>query len=132
MDSGKSTLPPDFVWGFATAAYQIEGAVDEDGRGPSIWDTFCQIPGKIADGSSGAAACNSYHRTHDDIALLKECGASTYRFSLSWSDLHYHLTLLRSFSSVNIMNTKVPHHTTGRSQRSNQRKRLEVLFGFHR
>ncbi|KAF7160470.1 hypothetical protein CNMCM5623_006069 [Aspergillus felis] len=80
-----STLPPDFLWGFATASYQIEGAVDEDGRGPSIWDTFCKIPGKIAGGASGEVACDSYHRTHEDIALLKECGAKAYRFSISWS-----------------------------------------------
>ncbi|PKX93857.1 glycoside hydrolase family 1 protein [Aspergillus novofumigatus IBT 16806] len=80
-----STLPPDFLWGFATASYQIEGAVDEDGRGPSIWDTFCKTPGKIAGGASGEVACDSYHRTHEDIALLKECGAKAYRFSISWS-----------------------------------------------
>lgn len=80
----QSTLPPDFVWGFATAAYQIEGGANEDGRGPSIWDTFCKIPGKIAGGGSGDVACDSYHRTHEDIDLLKECGASAYRFSLSW------------------------------------------------
>ncbi|PTB81188.1 glycoside hydrolase family 1 protein [Trichoderma longibrachiatum ATCC 18648] len=64
-------LPKDFQWGFATASYQIEGAVDQDGRGPSIWDTFCAQPGKIADGSSGVTACDSYNRTADDIALLK-------------------------------------------------------------
>ena len=81
----QSTLPSDFLWGFATAAYQIEGAVEEDGRGPSIWDKFCKIPGKIAGGGSGDVACDSYHRTHEDIALLKECGAKAYRFSISWS-----------------------------------------------
>lgn len=64
--------------------YQIEGAVDEGGRGPSIWDTFCAKPGKIEDGSSGAVACDSYHRTGEDIALLKEIGVKAYRFSLSW------------------------------------------------
>ncbi|PWY92018.1 putative beta-glucosidase [Aspergillus heteromorphus CBS 117.55] len=80
-----STLPPDFLWGFATASYQIEGAVTEDGRGPSIWDTFCKIPGKIAGGATGDVACDSYHRTAEDIALLKECGAQAYRFSISWS-----------------------------------------------
>ncbi|GCB24274.1 beta-glucosidase 1B [Aspergillus awamori] len=80
-----STLPPDFLWGFATASYQIEGAVTEDGRGPSIWDTFCKIPGKIAGGANGDVACDSYHRTAEDIALLKECGAQAYRFSISWS-----------------------------------------------
>jgi beta-glucosidase len=81
----KAVLPKDFLWGFATAAYQIEGAPTADGRGPSIWDTFCAIPGKIADGSSGAVACDSYNRTAEDIALLKETGAKTYRFSISWS-----------------------------------------------
>lgn len=68
-----------------THSYQVEGAVEQDGRGPSIWDTFCQIPGKIADGSSGAVACDSYNRTADDIALLRQLGARAYRFSLSWS-----------------------------------------------
>ncbi|RMJ25897.1 beta-glucosidase [Aspergillus sp. HF37] len=80
-----STLPPDFLWGFATASYQIEGGVNQDGRGPTIWDEFCRTPGKIADGSNGDVACDSYNRTHQDIALLKECGAQAYRFSLSWS-----------------------------------------------
>ncbi|KKA27128.1 hypothetical protein TD95_000360 [Thielaviopsis punctulata] len=79
------SLPSDFLWGFATAAYQIEGSVDVDGRGPSIWDTFCAIPGKIADGSSGAVACDSYRRAASDIDLLKSLGAKCYRFSISWS-----------------------------------------------
>jgi len=81
----EAVLPKDFLWGFATASYQIEGAIKADGRGPSIWDTFCDIPGKIADGSSGVTACDSYNRTHEDIALLKATGAQVYRFSLSWS-----------------------------------------------
>jgi len=81
----EAVLPKDFLWGFATASYQIEGAIKADGRGPSIWDTFCNIPGKIADGSSGVTACDSYNRTHEDIALLKATGAQVYRFSLSWS-----------------------------------------------
>ncbi|KAH8815651.1 glycoside hydrolase superfamily [Xylogone sp. PMI_703] len=81
----KAVLPKDFLWGFATASYQIEGAPDADGRGPSIWDTFCKIPGKIADGSSGDVACDSYHRTNEDIDLLKSTGAKAYRFSISWS-----------------------------------------------
>ncbi|KAF1926183.1 glycoside hydrolase family 1 protein [Didymella exigua CBS 183.55] len=80
-----SYLPKDFLWGFATASYQIEGAPAEDGRGDSIWDTFCRIPGKIAGGESGDVACDSYHRTGEDIALLKQLGAKSYRFSLSWS-----------------------------------------------
>jgi beta-glucosidase len=66
-------------------SYQIEGAIDKDGRGPTIWDTFTAIPGKIADGSSGVTACDSYNRTSEDIALLKECGSQAYRFSLCWS-----------------------------------------------
>jgi beta-glucosidase len=66
-------------------SYQIEGAPTADGRGPSIWDTFCKIPGKIADGSSGDVACDSYNRTDEDIALLKSTGAQAYRFSLCWS-----------------------------------------------
>ncbi|KAJ5624916.1 hypothetical protein N7510_001225 [Penicillium lagena] len=81
----QSSLPSDFVWGFATASYQIEGAANEDGRLPSIWDTFSKIPGKVAGGGTGEVACDSYHRTHEDIALLKTCGAMAYRFSLSWS-----------------------------------------------
>ncbi|KAG7133618.1 Beta-glucosidase 1A like protein [Verticillium longisporum] len=79
------SLPADFLWGFATAAYQIEGSIDADGRGPTIWDDFCKIPGKIADGSSGVVACDSYKRTAEDIALMKELGAKVYRFSLSWA-----------------------------------------------
>jgi len=81
----KPVLPKDFLWGFATASYQIEGAPTADGRGPSIWDAFCKIPGKIADGSSGDVACDSYNRTAEDIALLKLTGAKAYRFSISWS-----------------------------------------------
>lgn len=79
------TLPSDFKWGFATAAYQIEGAIDKDGRGPSIWDEFVKRPGKIADSSSGEVACDSYNRTDEDITLMKSLGAQSYRFSLSWS-----------------------------------------------
>ncbi|KAI0022050.1 family 1 glycosyl hydrolase [Xylariomycetidae sp. FL0641] len=79
------SLPKDFLWGFATAAYQVEGAVEQDGRGKTIWDTFCAIPGKIADGSDGSVACDSYNRTAEDIELLKSVGAKCYRFSLSWT-----------------------------------------------
>ncbi|KAJ0415346.1 glycoside hydrolase [Aspergillus carlsbadensis] len=75
----------DFLWGFSTSAYQIEGAATQDGRAPSIWDTFCDIPGKIIDDSSGAVACDSYNRWEEDIALLKSLGAKAYRFSVSWS-----------------------------------------------
>jgi len=78
-------LPKDFLWGFATASYQIEGAADKDGRGPSIWDTFSHTPGKTADGATGDVACDSYHRRDEDIGLLKSYGAKAYRLSISWS-----------------------------------------------
>jgi len=78
-------FPPDFSWGFAASAYQIEGAASEDGRGPSIWDTFARMPGAIADGQSGDVACDHYHRFPEDIALMAGLGARAYRLSVSWS-----------------------------------------------
>ncbi|KAF9493202.1 beta-glucosidase 1A [Pleurotus eryngii] len=78
-------LPSDFVWGLATAAYQIEGAVAETGRGPSIWDTFSHIPGKVADATTGDDATDSYRRWREDVDLLKAYGVKAYRFSISWS-----------------------------------------------
>jgi beta-glucosidase len=77
-------FPPDFVWGVATSAYQIEGAVESDGRGPSIWDDFCRLPGAIADGSSGETACDHYHRLQSDLDLMQSLGIPAYRFSISW------------------------------------------------
>jgi beta-glucosidase len=77
-------FPKDFIWGTATSSYQIEGAVDEDGRGRSIWDDFCDTPGKIKDGSSGAVACDHYHRYDDDVKLMKSLGFGAYRFSIAW------------------------------------------------
>jgi beta-glucosidase/6-phospho-beta-glucosidase/beta-galactosidase len=68
------SLPADFLNGFASAAFQVEGATKEDGRGPSIWDDFCATPGRIADGSNGDVACDSYHKWRQDIALLKQYG----------------------------------------------------------
>lgn len=79
-----NALPADFTWGVATAAYQIEGAVAEDGRSPSIWDTFSHTPGKVAGGDTGDVACDHYHRVPEDIGLIKEVGAGAYRFSLAW------------------------------------------------
>jgi len=77
-------FPPGFLWGASTSAYQIEGAVDEDGRGRSVWDTFSHTPGKVHGGDTGDIACDSYHRLDDDLALLGELGASAYRFSVAW------------------------------------------------
>ncbi len=77
-------FPKDFSWGFAASAYQIEGAAAEDGRGPSVWDTFSRMPGAIADGSSGDVACDHYHRSAADVALMARLGARAYRFSVSW------------------------------------------------
>ena len=80
-------FPPGFRWGAATAAYQIEGAWNEGGRRPSIWDTFSRTPGAVRDGDTGDVACDHYHRYRDDIALLGELGLSSYRLSVSWSRL---------------------------------------------
>jgi beta-glucosidase len=78
------TFPSDFVWGAATASYQIEGAVHEDGRGPSIWDTFSHTPGKTHNGDTGDVACDHYHRVPEDVALMADLGLRAYRFSVAW------------------------------------------------
>jgi beta-glucosidase len=78
------SFPAGFVWGAATAAYQIEGAVDEDGRGRSIWDTFSHLPGAIADGTTGDVATDHYHRFAEDIELMADIGLAAYRFSIAW------------------------------------------------
>ncbi|KAK9476944.1 glycoside hydrolase superfamily [Lipomyces japonicus] len=83
--TSNSKLPADFLWGYATAAYQIEGSPELDGRELSIWDTFSRTPGKTEDGKSGDAGTDSYVKWEEDIALLKAYGANSYRFSLSWS-----------------------------------------------
>jgi beta-galactosidase len=80
-----TNFPEGFVWGAATASYQVEGAVAEDGRGPSIWDTFAHTPGRIADGETGDVADDHYHRYTEDIRLLADLGLTAYRFSISWS-----------------------------------------------
>src|SRR5258708_3015681 len=79
------SFPKGFVWGAATAAYQVEGAVKEDGRTPSIWDYFSAIPGKTDQGDTGEIAIHHYHWYHDDIALMKTLGLGAYRFSVAWS-----------------------------------------------
>lgn len=80
-------FPKEFVWGAATAAYQIEGAWNEDGKGPNIWDTFSHIPGKIKNLDTGDTACDHYHRFREDVALMKSLGLKAYRFSFSWARL---------------------------------------------
>jgi beta-glucosidase len=77
-------LPSGFEWGFATAAYQVEGAVDEDGRGPSIWHIFSHLEPSRTNGANGDIACDHYHRYQEDLDLLVKYGAKAYRFSLSW------------------------------------------------
>ncbi|MBF0688786.1 MAG: beta-glucosidase [Cellulomonas sp.] len=82
--SGRQ-FPGDFLWGSATASYQIEGAVHEDGRAPSIWDTFSHTPGKVLDGDTGDVAVDHYHRVPEDVAIMSELGLQAYRFSIAWS-----------------------------------------------
>ena len=80
-------FPKGFLWGAATAAYQIEGAANEDGRGSSIWDTFSHSVGKTVKGENGDIACDHYHRMKEDVALMKELGLKAYRFSIAWTRL---------------------------------------------
>ena len=82
--AASRAFPAGFLWGTATAAYQIEGAVSEDGRGASIWDTFTHTPGKIRNGDNGDVANDHYHRYRDDVSSIKALGATAYRFSISW------------------------------------------------
>ncbi len=84
MHTDKGSFPPDFLWGAATASYQIEGAAREDGRGESVWDRFAAIPGKVRNGDSGEIACDFYHRYRDDVALMRELGLDAFRFSIAW------------------------------------------------
>jgi beta-glucosidase len=79
-----SQIPAGFAWGVATAAYQIEGAVAEDGRGDSVWDTFCRRPGAIRDGHTGDIADDHYHRWREDVGLMADLGVTAYRFSIGW------------------------------------------------
>jgi beta-glucosidase len=83
--AGGAPFPKDFVWGVATAAYQVEGAAAEDGKGPSVWDVFTKKKGVIFEGNTGDVACDHYHRFKEDIALMKSLGVRSYRFSVSWT-----------------------------------------------
>jgi hypothetical protein len=78
------TFPDGFIWGAATASYQIEGAAREDGRGPSIWDTFTRTAGRVHAGHTGDVACDHYHRYVDDVALMADLGLASYRYSIAW------------------------------------------------
>jgi beta-glucosidase len=77
-------FPSDFVWGAATASFQIEGATHDDGRGESIWDRFCATLGKVHNGDTGNVACDHYHRYPEDVAIMKDIGVKAYRFSIAW------------------------------------------------
>ena len=83
-ETQRRAFPDGFLFGAATAAFQIEGAAFEDGRRASIWDAFCRVPGAVINGDNGDVACDSYHRYEEDVRLLKELGVTCYRFSISW------------------------------------------------
>jgi len=83
-ERAEISFPDEFLWGAATSSYQIEGAVDEDGRGPSIWDTQCRTPGAVRNGDSGDVAADHYHRYRDDVAMMRSLGLMAYRFSVAW------------------------------------------------
>lgn len=77
-------FPKDFLWGAATASYQVEGATHEDGRGESIWDSFCRTPGKVYNNNNGDVACDQYHRYEEDVEIMHRIGIQAYRFSIAW------------------------------------------------
>ena len=83
-DGDLLNFPAGFTWGVATAAYQIEGAWNEGGRGPSIWDTFCHQSGRVYSADTGVVADDHYHRWAEDVAIMAELGVGAYRFSISW------------------------------------------------
>src|SRR5271156_1934293 len=82
--NGSQDFPQDFLWGTATAAYQIEGAWNEDGKGESIWDRFTHTPGKVRGAATGDVTCDDYHRFREDIEIVKQLNCKSYRFSISW------------------------------------------------
>lgn len=85
MSESELAFPPGFLWGTATAAYQVEGAWNEDGRGLSMWDVYSHTPGRVANGDTGDVACDHYHRWREDLAIMRELGLNAYRFSVSWT-----------------------------------------------
>ncbi len=87
-DAAKALVfPQGFVWGSATAAFQVEGAWNEDDKGPSWWDDFSHTPGKVVSNHNGDTACDHYHRLEEDVALMSDMGLQSYRFSFSWARL---------------------------------------------
>ena len=120
---GALGFPEGFIWGASTAAYQIEGAPDADGKGPSVWDTFSHTPGKVRGGDTGDIACDSYHRYREDVALMASLGLKNYRFSISWPriqpggrgaanqrGLDYYRALLDELASHGIAATATLYH----------------------
>jgi beta-glucosidase len=92
----ESTFPASFVWGTATASYQVEGGHDLEGRGPSIWDTFCRTPGKVAHDHTGDVSCDQFHRYREDVALMRDLGVNSYRFSIAWPRVFPQKSLARN------------------------------------
>jgi 6-phospho-beta-glucosidase len=88
LENYRKTFPKDFLWGSASAAYQIEGGWNEGGKSPSVWDEFVEIPGKTFKGTTGKVAVDHYHRFEEDIQLMAELGLKTYRFSIAWSRIY--------------------------------------------
>ena len=84
MKNTERRFPDGFVWGAGTSAYQIEGAWNTDGKGPSVWDDFCRQKDAVRGGDSGNRACEHYHRFREDVALMRQLGLAAYRFSISW------------------------------------------------
>ena len=109
-------FPADFLWGAATASYQIEGAVTEDGRGESIWDRFSHTPGMTENGDTGDPACEHYYRWREDLDLISSLGLRAYRFSISWP-----VALRRRATSVPSKPVPTPATSTGSSTMSSGR-----------
>src|SRR5581483_294772 len=97
-----NSFPDDFVWGASTAAYQIEGAWNADGKGESIWDRFSHTPGKILNSDTGDVACDHYHRYRSDVALMKELNLKAYRFSFAWPRILPQGTLKRGINMAGL------------------------------
>ena len=107
----KKGFPEDFLRGSASAAYQVEGAAEEDGKGRSIWDNFVRIPGKTFKATTGDVAVDHYHRYKEDIALMAEMGLKTYRFSIAWSRIFLWKTAIGSGVFFAVPNkTATPPH----------------------